>query len=84
MIMPISTFHKRKLRPRDMKLPQTRSPVDGVEEAESESGAPGSGAHRLHHWATTIQCFPVNGGSLGSLNPMAVHWRFIHEWRTFC
>ena len=58
--------------------------VDGVEEAESESGAPGSGAHRLHHWATTIQCFPVNGGSLGSLNPMAVHWRFIHEWRTFC
>lgn len=54
MIMPISTFHKRKLRPRDTKLPQTRSPVAGVEEAEFESGAPGSGAHHLHHWATTF------------------------------
>ena len=54
MIVPISTFHKRKLRPRDMKLPQTRSPVAGVEEAEFESGVTGSGAHHLHHWATTF------------------------------
>lgn len=63
MIMPVSTFHKRKLRPRDMKLPQTRSPVGGVEEAESGSRAPDSGAHHLHHWPAAIQCFPMNGGS---------------------